>query len=296
MTELRVTGGLRFSLIDVDSPLEPPFVRYEKRFTDLTGSLGISYFISPRTNLIARWSRGFRAPNLNDAVVLKYSSSGVDAPSPDLDSETSHNFEIGAKIRGERFSGGLFLFYNQLNDLIERQPGTYQGLTFFDEDGDGLQDSTEFYIYQKFNSGRGRIYGFEYESELSLTDRLEFRSTLAWTFGENQTAHEPMSRIPPLMGRLSAEWLPRPEWSLTATIRFAGDQRRLSQRDLDDSRIDPNGTAGWATVDLVSQIELSRFALAVSLKNLLDKGYKEHGSGIYSPGRNLIVVLKYSGQ
>jgi outer membrane receptor protein involved in Fe transport len=293
--EFRLTGGMRFSWTEVDSPLEEPFGRYEKTYSDLTGSLGISYFVSPRTNLVASWSRGFRAPSLNDAVTLKYSSSGVDAPSPGLSSETSDNFEIGMKTRGERLSSGLFVFYNRLNGIIEREHGTYQGLSFFDEDGDGIQDEGEFNIYQKFNSGRGRIYGVEGEADFAASRTLRLETGLAWTYGENQTFHEPMSRIPPLMGRVACRWYLRPDWSVRAETRFAGDQRRLSERDRDDSRIDPRGTPGWAILNLGSRLELDRVTLTISLNNVLDEAYNEHGSGIYSPGRNLVLVLKCCG-
>ena len=95
---LNLTAGARYNYYRAESPLEEPFGHYKDDFQDVTGSVGLSYRLADYLNLIARWSQGFRAPSFNDLVVLKYSSSGVDAPSPGLKSEHSNNFEVGAKV------------------------------------------------------------------------------------------------------------------------------------------------------------------------------------------------------
>ena len=78
--------------------------------------------------------------------------SGVDAPSPALKPETSHNLEIGAKIQQNNFKASMFLFYNQLKNIIDRFRGSYNGLNFFDENQNDLRDTDEVDIYQKRNT------------------------------------------------------------------------------------------------------------------------------------------------
>jgi hemoglobin/transferrin/lactoferrin receptor protein len=292
---LVVTAGARYSLIDVDSPLEYPFDRYAKTFSDLTGSLSASYLLSPTLNLVGCWSRGFRAPSLNDAVVLKYSSSGVDAPSPDLEAEPCNNFEVGVKLEEAQFNGSAFVFYNLLTDLIVRAPGVYNGLPFYDEDGNGVQDDDEFDIYQKFNAEEGRIYGFEVEGGMKLDEATDLKSNLAWTFGENLSLHEPMTRIPPFMGSFGATHDLSSSVRLGGHVRFAGAQRRLSSNDKDDSRIDPNGTPGWVSVGLSARYNWQSVSVNLGLENLFDQVYKVHGSGIYSAGRSVNLTLSYTG-
>ena len=51
---------------------------------------------------------------------------------PDLDAETSWNYEIGTKVRYDRYSGGLHLFYNDLTDFIT--------LAFLDPEDDRCAD------------------------------------------------------------------------------------------------------------------------------------------------------------
>ncbi len=291
--KLSLTAGTRYNYYKVDSPLGEPFGDCKDDFRDITGSVGLTFRPIEKLNLIARWSQGFRAPSFNDLVVLKYSSSGVDAPSPGLKSEHSNNFELGAKVLSDNFDGELFVFYNDLRDLIDRYPGTYNGLTFYDEDGDGIQNDDEYDIYQKFNVDHARIYGFEYRGRYNLNHHWTVNTNCFWTRGENITLDEPLSRIPPIMGMAALKYAHRKNIWVEFFVRAAGDQRRLSTRDRDDSRIETNGTPGWATVNLRGFYGFGRISVNVNLENIADYKYKEHGSGIYCPGRNISLALCY---
>jgi outer membrane receptor protein involved in Fe transport len=75
--------------------------------------------------------------------------------------------------------------------------------------------------------------------------------------------------------------------------RFAARQDRLSDRDRDDPRIDPNGTPGWVTLNLRAGWQPGdRWSLQFGLENLLDENYREHGSGIDAPGISANVGLR----
>jgi len=290
----RVAAGLRYSSVTVTSPLEAPFDGFDKSFRDLTGSLGVSCALSRDINLVASWSRGFRAPNFNDAVVLKYSSSGVDAPSPNLEAETCNNVELGLKVRSQKISGSLFAFYNRLCDLIDRRPGVYGGLPFYDENRNGVWDSTEFAVYQRFNVGTARMFGFEGDGEVRLFSHATVRANMFWTQGDNLEDNTPLSRIPPLSGMVATRITVRDNLWLEPYIRAAASQHRLSLRDIDDTRIGPGGTAGWVTLNLRGGWNGSHIRINVTFDNLTDRAYKEHGSGIHSPGRGVILALTYS--
>jgi len=285
-----LTTGVRYSRFAIDSPLEDPFGRFEDSFDDVTAALSLSVKPDPAVHILGRWSRGFRAPDLNDEVVLKVSSSGVDAPSPGLGPEHCNNFELGTKVRTARMQGSLFLFYNQLSNLIDRRPGTYDGKTYFDENGNGVKDSAEFDIFQKYNVGRSHIYGFEYESFFKISEKWEARAACFWTRGENHTANEPLSRIPPFMGMVSIRVHPHARGWVELFVRMAGEQRRLSTRDIDDTRIGPEGTDGWATLNFRSHVELGPTFVNITLENVTDRAYKEHGSGICSAGRGVVLA------
>ena len=61
------------------------------------------------------------------------------------------------------------------------------------------------------------------------------------------------------------------------------------------TRINPMGTAGWGTLNLLLDWQATTsLQLGLRLENLMDKAYREHASGIDAPGRNLGIWLNYS--
>jgi len=293
--KLRLTTGVRYSAFKAESDLEDPFGHLRETYDNLTGSIAALYSLTGSVRLAGSISRGFRAPNLNDLVVLQVSSSGIDAPSTNLSPEKSTNFEAGVKVRNDRGGGNLFVFYNVLDDMIDRRPGTYNGLTFFDDNNNGIRDDGEFDIYQQANVGKGRIYGFEADADFALSDRFSSRANLFWTEGTNTTDDESMSRIPPLMGMFALNYQADDTKWFELLLRGAGAQHKLSQRDKDDTRIGEHGTPSWFTTNLKFGYSMEPVRLNLAIMNIFDRPYKEHGSGIYSPGRNVVLSISISG-
>jgi outer membrane receptor protein involved in Fe transport len=242
--------------------------------------------MTPRLHGVLNVARGFRAPNLDDTAVLeKVTNEGIDVPSPGLDPEKSYNYEAGVKAAFPVSGGSLFYFYNDLQDLIERGPGIYNGLPYIDENGNGVEDPGEA-VRQKFNVGRAYIEGVEAEGWYAFRLHWRVRGNLSWTYGKDLENEEPLSRIPPVMGLAGIRWenaQAKYWWEYYA--RFAGSQDRLSARDLSDPRIDPDGTAGWMTHNLRGGADFRRWGkVALGLENILNRDYRIHGSGIDSPG------------
>jgi iron complex outermembrane receptor protein/hemoglobin/transferrin/lactoferrin receptor protein len=145
----------------------------------------------------------------------------------------------------------------------------------------------------KVNSARAWIEGAELQGRWAVAPGWTLRTNLAWTYGNNVTAAEPMRRIPPLMGLAGIAWQ-REETTAELFVRAATDQRRLSADDIDDSRIDPGGTPGWSDWNLRGSRRFGSVRLSVTLGNIFDHAYKEHGSGVYNPGRHVVVAVNWS--
>ena len=76
--------------------------------------------------------------------------------------------------------------------------------------------------------------------------------------------------------------------SLRADIVYSAKQDRLSDRDVADPRIDPDGSVGWAALNVAVEIRRNdHFQFGIRGSNILDKRYREHGSGIDAIGRSL---------
>ena len=122
---------------------------------------------------------------------------------------------------------------------------------------------------------------------------------------------ERIRREPPLNGMVGLRWEPPAQrfWA-EFFVRGATEQRRLNRSDIRDPRIpgttrdtgevkfDANGAAigqgspGWMTLNLRGGFQVTQYnRLTLALENLLDKRYREHGSGINAPGFNVIVSL-----
>ena len=88
-------------------------------------------------------------------------------------------------------------------------------------------------------------------------------------------------------------WLFGEQWRIEPYLDFAARQDRLSPRDEGDPRINPEGTAGFGTLNLLIGWQASdRISTGLRLQNLSDKRYREHGSGIDAPGRNAGVWIE----
>lgn len=117
-----------------------------------------------------------------------------------------------------------------------------------------------------------------------------------WTRGTETQAdggRGPADRIPPLNAELGWRRELHADLALSAFLRHAADQERLSNRDQRDPRIDPEGTAAWTTLNLHADWSpRSGLRLVGGIDNLLDRTYREHGSGIDAPGRNLKLSVE----
>jgi outer membrane receptor for ferrienterochelin and colicin len=140
------------------------------------------------------------------------------------------------------------------------------------------------------------LVGAEAALGARLPGRLALSTNLSYTHGRDRLADGrsvPADRIPPLNLRVGLLWRPDERLFAEGFVRAAGRQDRLSERDLTDARINPAGTPGWSTLNLRLGGQLLRHLRALaSLENLLDTGYREHGSGMYASGFSATLTLE----
>jgi outer membrane receptor protein involved in Fe transport len=146
-------------------------------------------------------------------------------------------------------------------------------------------------LYQKENSENAYIQGVETAWDLTLNRKVTLYGTFTYTYGQNVTKDEPVRRIPPFFGRLAIDFRIKQLW-FDVEWTGAGKQERLAQGDKDDNRIPEGGTPGWNVINVHSGYTWKYFTLDLSLKNLFNKDYRYHGSGINGYGRSLFMTLK----
>lgn len=290
-----LNSGARYSRFDIEIPdagtagatLEPD---------DLTGNLGVAVDLDDGWRLVGNLGRGFRAPNIFDLGMFGERPGGrFSVANPDLGPETVTTVDAGFKFGGERFAGEFIAFRSRYRDKIDSVL-TGAGAT---PDGASCEPGSAgcLDVVQNRNVDSVNLWGVEAGARYRAAQpEVELYATATWTRGETaiDAGDEPSDRIPPLFGKLGALWHPHEQLDLETYVLYATRQDRLSAGDRSDPRIDPNGTAGWATLNARAGWRAGGFFdLAMRIENLADKRYREHGTGLDEPGRNFILTADY---
>jgi hemoglobin/transferrin/lactoferrin receptor protein len=280
-----IESDLGSNAIVGDTSTYGPFGVVGETYGDVTWGVEGVLRASDEVSWYAGVSRGFRAPNVEDLTVNGDWSSGTDIPNPELEPEESLDCELGVKLAKGDTSLGLCVFHNEYTNLIDR--------VVIDTVG-GTTNLT-----QKQNIDEAYIRGVEMSWRLSLGagtwGRGGFFGTAAWTYGQNVTDDEPVSRIPPFHQFVGLRWdgARARSWA-EFFVETAGTQDRLAATDLTDVRIPVGGTPGWTTVNVRGGFDLAAQArLTLAMLNLTDERYRVHGSGIDAPGLNAVARLEY---
>jgi hemoglobin/transferrin/lactoferrin receptor protein len=272
-------AGLRYSRFDVALPAAGEVAAVSIAPDDVTGDVHASFELRPGWYLVANAGRGFRAPNIFDLGTLgPRPGNRYNAPNTELGPETVWSYDLGLKTAGMRWEAEVFVFHSDYRDRITSV------LT-----GEVRPDGRQ--VVRSENLAEAELYGVESGLRWHATPELELYGAINYVRGserEGAGAKAPADRIPPLNGRIGLVWAPGDRLRLEPWIDFATKQDRLSPRDVEDPRIDPTGTPGYATVSVrIAWQAAERLELGIRLENLGDERYREHGSGIDAAGRNI---------
>ncbi|TAE49660.1 MAG: TonB-dependent receptor, partial [Bacteroidetes bacterium] len=257
------------------------FGKVELRPLALAGNLALMRRIGKHSRIIAAANTGFRAPNINDMGTFGRFDSGIEVPSPNLSPERSLSGELTYKLRTRQATLWVSGYYTRLFNLIQRVPGTWEGQDSLNGDP----------VFRKENVAAAFIAGVDGGAEYFFTPEWIAFSGMAWAYGQNLTANEPVSRIPPLNGRLGLRYQSEKGLRVQGECVFAGMQDRLSTGDTKDHRIPAGGTPGWYLLNVHAAWQYQQFYLSAGAQNLLNRAYRVHGSGVDGYGRSFWVAL-----
>jgi outer membrane receptor protein involved in Fe transport len=279
---LSLEAGLRYSWFEISLPATDEVAAVKLTPSDLTGDIHFNYEFSPGIHLVSNVGRGFRPPNIFDLGTLgSRPGNRFNVPNPDLKPESVWSYDLGIKASNGRWEAELFGWYADYQDKISSR-------------FTGEVTPEGRLVVRSDNLNSVSLYGIESGFRYLAADELELYGVLNYTHGEEEDDGEtvPADRIPPLNGRLGLVYQPGETVRLEAYLDFASQQDRLSPRDERDPRINPLGTPGWGTVNLLTSWQASEnLELGLRLQNLADKSYREHGSGIDAPGRNVGIWI-----
>ena len=325
--ELTLGGRATFYQTNADlSVRDPAFDAFNVFDNSLTGSTGVVVGLTDSLNFVSSIATAFRAPSLNDTTAVEVTNEGVTAPSPDLRPEASWTAEVGFKAKHSYFRGALTLFYSRVSDLVARRSVQEA----YEEKGEPIPQLHQDLIRQYEgidvlvfdNVDEAQFQGIEFAGRVPIQPTLSIFGNAALLRGEVLTiggkAPDPKKpweartrREPPLNGIIGVQWEPlNTQYWAMFFVRGAAEQRRLNRSDIRDPRIqgstrdpaevkfDANGAAidagtpAWFTLNVRGGVKLFDYTrLTLSLDNLLNKRYRQHGSGVNAPGFNVSLSL-----
>ncbi|MBM3237373.1 TonB-dependent receptor [Candidatus Poribacteria bacterium] len=331
LDRLEVTLGGRYALSSAEADLssrDKSFGVFKDSWPALTGSAGVVVGIIDELNLVGNVANSFRAPTLNDTTAVIVTNEGVDAPSLDLEPEKGLTAEGGFKARYKYFSGSLIYYFSQIKDLVARVPveEAYKGQTLPELYTDIQAAYPGLDVFVQDNIDEAQIQGVEIDGLAPITNEWSIFGNLTFTRGKvtvlNGKAPDPnkpwesrIRREPPLNGLLGVRFEEKDDrfWG-EFFARGAVKQNRLSEGDIRDPRIpgltrdvkevkfDENGraidagTPGWFTLNIRGGMRLTEYnRLTIGIENILNRRYREHGSGVDGPGVNFIISLDNRG-
>lgn len=271
-----VSAGIRYTDVRIDLP-DGTTIRPSR----MSGDVGWVYDFSATWQIVANAGAGFRAPNVADLGTLgNRPGNRFNIPNTSLEAENVTHGDFGLRHRSDRWQFEMLLYALRYSDRIISV-----------STGDVTPDDRD--VVQSVNAASSSIRGVEAGLTANLTDRTRVNVVLNYTYGDQRVedAEEPADRIPPLNGRIDFDYAHGDRWNFEAWLVAATGQDRLSDRDVSDVRIDPEGTPGWAVLGSSATWASAEWQVTLGVDNLFDRRYRVHGSGIDAPGRNIFMTL-----
>ncbi|OQP68552.1 TonB-dependent receptor [Niastella populi] len=318
--KISLSGGLRFDTrhvngkaMDIDNELK--FAGFSRNFSNVSGSVGLSYAASDLVTLKLNVARGFRAPNLAELASngAHEGTNRFELGDNKLKSETSLQVDGGFELNSEHLSLETSLFYNRIQDFIFYE----KVLNDAGEDSIQIDDETgdELRVY-RFDQKDANLYGVELALDIHPhpLDWLHFRNAFSYTRARFTEAVDGTKNIPfipaaRLFTDLAVSLMPKGKTLRNLHINLESDYT-FKQDDPFTGFDTETATPGYWLInagigaDFVQKGK-TRFSLRFTAYNLGDVAYQNHLSrlkyaavnnvtgrtGVFSMGRNFGIKL-----
>lgn len=264
---LHVNAGLRFDTVRSENTGGV----FGDRSTDdsaVSGFLSAGLTLLPGLEITGQAARGFRDALLSDRYYVGPSGRGTVTGNPDLEPETSRQYDLALRFNRGPLRLALFGYLYRIRNLIER----------YDE-GDGA------YFFR--NRGEAEVRGLELEGTWTPNDRLMVQAGAQLQRGEALDDGAPLDSIPPrgvfltLRGEANVHW-----WWMARVRAYDRDDRPGPTEQV---------VPGHAVFDAALGRDLGEhLRLELLARNLLDKTYLDSADekSMPAPGRSLQLVLR----
>lgn len=314
-----LSGGLRFDNRSVKGKefkegTDIKFNAFDRSFSNVSGSVGISLEPSEKTTIKLNLARGFRAPTLAELTSngAHEGTNRYEYGELDLKSETSLQMDAGIDLNYEHFSLGLSAFYNRMNDFIfySKLKSALGSDSLVDVGGD-------FIPAYKFNQQNAKLAGLEISLDIHPhpLDWLHLENSFSFVRGRFDEKIDGSDNLPLIpAARLISE--------LKGEFKKAGKLLRnfYVKLEADNTFAQNNPFTGFSTetktngytllnagtgADIVNSKKKTICSIYLGVTNIGDVAWQSHLSrlkytaenlvtgrtGVFNTGRNFSVKL-----
>jgi len=233
----------------------------------LSGFAALGADLGKGFDVTAQVARGFRDPLLSDRYYRGETGRGFITGNPDLDPETSIQFDLALRYAGRRTTVGLYGYNYRIRDLIER-----------------FRIGDNFFFR---NHGDAEITGIELEASLVIARSLELQLGAQVLRGETVADGAPTDGVPApgvfavLRSAPSKRW-----WWMVRGAAYASDDRPGPTEQPVPGYGVVDAGAGFTVLDWLE--------ISVLGRNLLDHTYlaSSDEAAVLAPGRSIQLVLR----
>ena len=318
--KLTLSGGARFDnrhtnadAMMVDGAQK--FSAFSRNFSNVSGSVGLSYEVTKELALKLNAARGFRAPNFAELASngAHEGTNRYEVGNNNLKSETSFQTDAGIELTSKHVSLTTSLFYNHISNFIfyEKQQNSAG------EDSILIDPATnqQLDVY-KFDQRAANLYGFEVSLDIHPhpLDWLHFKNAFSYTrakFADAVDGSYNIPFIPParLLSELGVDFLKKGNLIRNLYTGVESDYNFAQNKAFTGYNTETVTPGYWLVnasinADVVCK-EKTLFTISLSAQNIGDVAYQSHLSrfkyldynnttgreGVYNMGRNFIVKV-----
>jgi len=257
-------------------------------------NLSMSYSIDNGTSFQFALGRGMRSATIDERYINHF-AVGKDpyelVGNPNLKPEVNNQVELSFRKHAKALDFQFNLFYSYLSNLITAAVDTSIGRKY-------LPWKEPKFAKRFENVEKAYQTGLEIGASYKLTRHLGIEGQFAYTYTQNISWDEPISRVPPMEASLKVSY-EREIWWLGFDSRFVAAQNRVAQS------FGENETPAFNLLNFRAGVKpFKGLVLGMTVDNILDTDYVEFlnwsfnpliGEGLVKePGRNISVYAKYS--
>jgi iron complex outermembrane receptor protein len=256
----------------------------DRDFTNFSGSVGLLLLPNDSTTVSFSLARASRNPALEELYYhgAHPGNNAVENGDPNLDSEHALGFDASLRWRGAAASGEVTYFLNRIDNFVFRQ---FSG---------GIEDDLpETFFVQ----GDAKLQGIESHVDVRVGPVVWVEGGLDYVRGDLTDTDQPLTRMPPLRGRLGLRYQ-KNAFQAGADGVFTAKQDRIYTIDTPDGTVGETPTDGYNLLKLYGSYSFvtgkAVSTVTARLDNATDAVYHNHLNYLkdLAPemGRNFRVV------